>query len=215
MKIPTLSLLLACCASIVSCEVLEDDYISLHLLMGRDSQAFTNALGTPKEREGTLQNGTIKWFDDYATDTEYGFAETYVTFEKNRGVLLRFKGDIPATHSRWRKANAQLIELYYACNSNDLDDVKELLAQYPQLRERETIIQAAAQAARSASPQVCNYLVAHYQLDIHAPIMSPIDTHDGLSGLTEMRLVLMNTSIAKLTEYGKRTNPRKYSKAMN
>ncbi len=211
------SLFFLSCVSLVSCSNFVEDQIAMQLLMGRDSDECSRALGRAVEMRGTPENGEIKWFWDMATGDDYLVAETKITFSKNRAIRLHYYGDSAATEDAWRLRHDHLIKLHEACLNNDLEEVIELLTLHPELRQQQVILAAAAQAARYAAPQTCSYLVSQYKLDIHKTFVTWKYTDHRWSGAecVVRQMELVNTTLAALIEEGKKTYPKNYWRALN
>ncbi len=189
----------------MSCEVIDSDENAFQLLVGRDASELRIALGEAQRAVGDRSNAKLTW--DYYTyipsdpfqeagdslgDSSYYTVDVFI--KNGRIVIIDYQGNSYSVSSEWRKANKWLLDLNYACASNNLPKVQGLLASYPSLAHSRLIRQATAQAVRYKAVEVANYLISTYKVDIH----ETFETWRQTGGSLDFRIVLEHTSIEAL-----------------
>ncbi len=204
MKIHPLFTIFAACVGLISCAPLTQTENALQVMMGKDSQQLIAALGNPVAQSGSLVNGRFEWnnsyflgareINNYGPDEEDNFTCTvYATTAQNSIRALHYIGNASIIQDSWTRQNSALLNLNMACAKDDVATVTQLLSYNNSLRQRDVIMQAAAQAARYQSSAVLQYLISAHQVDINAPIQTWKDLADW-----EDNLILINTTIAQL-----------------
>ncbi len=194
------SFLVSAVSSIALISCISSDDTAFQLMMGRSSQEIISAIGPPHALTGSLENGQMSWTKyDVMDGSEIGTysVESYDVRAQTSAdhlISIRYTGNICIVWYDWLAKNRDELNISRACSYNDIGVLQRILQARPDLCNQEVLTQAAAQAARSGSLEMLEYLVASYGIDVNATIQTwhSEDINEGA------HLVLINTSIAQL-----------------